>query len=300
MMNAQNNPTIVGIYSLGPSSPEGGSNLIVLENGKYAIIYFGGIQVGHWEFIDDKVCKFTPNIKEQEFELFGRHNKDLNDSTRISFMGFEENETFFSTGKKNENENIIMKRVFNPGANCFSYPYVHKFGAIENNILFMATAYNKKSSPVISFKNPVRYNDFVAFYFHKDENTSQPFFTTFKENKLFFNDGNYSQKSPLEENDEDIKFVIDFIHKDKEKDKVYFNPFYNFFEGDINETYIFNEEKGAFIDTKYYAEGVEYSNPEAEYDNMSIIYSFDKLKDSTIEMVKYQADENSLFYVICD
>ncbi len=33
-MNAQNNPTIVGLYSLGSSSPEGGSNLIVLENGK--------------------------------------------------------------------------------------------------------------------------------------------------------------------------------------------------------------------------------------------------------------------------
>ncbi len=66
----------------------------------------------------------------------------------------------------------------------------------------------------------------------------------FKENRLFFDGGNYSQRVTLEKDDEEIKFVMEFIRKDEEKDKVYFNPFYNLFEGDINETYVFNEEKG--------------------------------------------------------
>lgn len=298
MANAQNNTRIIGLYSLGSSSPEGGSHLFVLENGKYAITYFGGIQVGHWEFVNNEVCKFSPNVKEQEFELFGRHNKDLNDSVKVFFIGFEESQTFIHVGTA-KGSALVMKRVFNADANCFSFPYTHVFKADGKRVSLMSKEYNQKSKPVVTFENPEGYNDFVAYFFHHD-NSVRPFLAKFNSDTLYFEDGVSSQKSPLDEEDEDIGFIKDFVNKETDVNQVYFNPSYNMFEGDINESHVFNEQKGAFIDTLFYAEGAENVQSDEAFDNMSFIYSFERLKESTSKTVKIEIDENPLFWVVCD
>jgi hypothetical protein len=298
MTNAQNNTNIVGSYKLGSSLPEVGGQLFVLEDGIYAIPYFGGIQIGHWEFIEDGVCEFSPNIREKEFELFGRHNKTLNDGVKISFNGFEEGETYLRLGTEKQDE-YTMTRVFNSGANCFSYPYTHMFKTVANTLSFLSIDHYEKNNPIVTFENPNGYNDFVAYFF-KEDDYAEPFYAKVKEDRLYFDDDKYSQKTPLEEDDEDTKFIKDFVDKEMNKDKLYINPFYNFFEGDINKSHVFNEQKGAFIHEGWYVEGEELVESDDSFDKMAIIYSFEILKNYTIETAKYKTDENSLFYVTCD
>src|SRR5690606_39325255 len=146
---AQNNTDITGVYTLG-SAPEGSSLLWVLENGKYAVTYFGGFHIGIWKK-KDKIFEFNPAVKEDKFELYGRKNKHLKDQSRIFFSGFEDTDVFVSF--TNEGEPLKMKRVFNEDANCFRFPYIHSLEKTPGVVSFMYKQ-NGKESVVYTFKNP--------------------------------------------------------------------------------------------------------------------------------------------------
>jgi hypothetical protein len=307
LVSAQNSNNIVGLYNLGSSSPEGGSHLFVLENGNYAITYFGGIQTGKWEFTKDAVYRFTPNIRGSKFELFGRYNKDLKDSTKIFFSGFENSQTFIQLRTTKEEE-YRMQQVFNTDANCFSFPYIKTFKTNANSISLMFDSYEQGRSPIISFKNPEGYNDFVANFIEVDSYNARPFFATFKDDKLYFKDKNYSQRKPLDEDSEDITFIKKMIDKEMDRDTINLNPSYNGFgqpdseeeDQDIHEHHVFNKEKNAFIDKEYYVEGEEHIKADDSFDNMSIIYAYKILKEYIKKSVKYKIDESPIFQVNCD
>ena len=306
--NAQNNPNIAGTYSLGSHSPEGGSHLIVLENGIYAITYFGGIQSGKWELTEDAIYKFSPNIKESKFELFGRHNKDLKGNTKIFFTGFENSETFIQLRTSIKEEEYTMQRVFNIDANCFDFPYVHTFKTDANSISLMFENYGDGRSKIITFNNSEGYNDFLANYIEVDRYEARPFYATFKEDSLYFEENNSSSRTPLDEDDEDIEFLKNMIEMVMNRDTIYLNPSYNMFGGldseeeaqDIHEHHVFNEQKNAFVDTEYYIEGEEYMKSDESFDNMSIIYAYKVLKEFSKASVKFEIDENSIFQVSCN
>lgn len=304
--SAQNVPDIMGFYSLGSSSPEGGSHLFVLEKGNYAITYFGGIQTGKWKFTEDNNFKFTPNIRESKFELFGRHNKDLNGNTKILFGGFEKSQTFIQLRTANEEENTLQ-RVFNLEANCFSPPYVYTFKSIANSISFLSIQFDEPKSTIITIENPDAYNDFVANFIAVDNYETQPFFAKFKDDKLYFEEDRAPQRSPLDEVGEDLEFIKRFIDSESKRDTIYLNPSYQKFgqldaEGplDIHEHHVFDQQKNAFVDTEYYIEGSEYIKSEESYEDMSIIYSYSALKKYSKKSVKYKINEESLFQVNCD
>jgi len=305
--NAQSNMNITGTYSLGSSSPDGASHLIILENGNYAITYFGGIQTGQWELTKDNNYLFTSNLKESKFELFGRYNKDLKESTKIFFTGFENSETFIQLRTSKE-EGYNMQRVFNLDANCFSFPYVHTFKTAANSISLMFESYGEGRSKIITFNNSEGYNDFLANYIEVGSHEARPFYATFKDNSLYFEDNNFSERTPLNEDDEDIEFIRSFIDKEMNRETIYLNPFYNMFGGiesedtnqDIHEHHVFNELKNAFIDTKSYVEGNEYIKSDESFHNMSIIYAYKVLKEFSKASVKFKINENSIFQVSCD
>jgi hypothetical protein len=308
MVNAQNSTDIAGLYNLGFSSPEGGSHLFVLENGDYAITYFGGIQTGKWESIKENHFKFTPHIKENTFEIFGRHNKDLQGETKIFFNGFENSETFIQL-KVEKDEQNIMQRVFNLDANCFSYPYIHTYKSIANSISFMAinNQYNDTNPSIITFENPNGYNDFIVNFIEVNYYEAQPFIAKFEEDELIFNENNAKGRISLSEVAEDVEFIKKMIEKESDRDIIYLNPCYNFFghpeyeeDQDINDHHVFNEQKNAYIDTEYYKEGVDYTNSEEFFEDMSIIYGYSALKDYRKKIEKYKIDENSLFQANCD
>lgn len=309
--NAQNSPNIVGQYNLGSSSPEGGSDLFVLENGNYAITYFGGVQTGKWKIIEENFYKFSPNIRESKFELFGRYNKDLKGNIKIFFNGFENSETFIQLRTEKE-EDYIMQRVFNIGANCFSHHYEHTFRTIANSISFMSIQYGDDDSnrSIITIKNPEGYNDFVTNFIEVDSYEAEPFLTTFKDNKLYLgNEGDFSERTPLDEHGEDVEFIKRIIDMESNRGTIYLNPSYNMFgqlddgdesQQDIYEHHVYNEQKNAFIDNEYYVEGAENIISDDTFENMSILYAYNALKEYTKKSVKYKINEKSLFQVNCD
>lgn len=296
MMNkgmAQNKEDIVGLYSLGSHSPEGGNHLFVLENGKFVITYFGGVQVGQWHIDRDHTFLFTPNTKKNEYELYGRYNGKIKDSLKISFMGFEESQSFLSL-KKSKDDQYIMKQVFNNGANCFSYPYVETFKKNTDMISFM-TIKEEMNTAIFDF-NIKGFNDFIACFFTK-ENEAYPFSAILKENKLYLDENEYSEKHPLPTEGEDIEFIRAIANKNDSEDKIFCNPSYNRLEGDIDDSYIFNKEKGAYIHPKYYVEGDEYK--EDAYDNLSIIYKYEACISNLSKHVEFKIEDKPVFQVNC-
>ncbi len=155
MANAQNN-SIVGIYNLGSSSPEGGSHLLVFKDNSFAITYFGGIQTGKWEKKGENKYMFIPHTKETVFELYGRHNNLIANSTKIAFNGFENSQTFIQL-RNNADEEYNMQQVFNNNANCFSYPYVHTFKTVAKSISLLSVGYMQENNPILTFENPKAY-----------------------------------------------------------------------------------------------------------------------------------------------
>jgi hypothetical protein len=294
--NAQNSDNIEGVYNLGSSSPESGSHLIVLANGRYGITYFGGVQLGKWHLIEGDVYEFTP-INDSEFELYGRHSKNLGNRTRIFFNGFENGETLIGLNSEKEDE-LKMDRVFNTDANCFSFPYVYTFEAKSNKLSFLAIE-DYSDAEITTFSNPEGYNDLIANFNESDEH-ADPFEVLFKEEKMYFSEEKYSARDPFEEDDEDMGFLLSIINKTDSKDEIYLNPAYNRLEGNINDSHVFNEQKGAFIDANHYVEGDEDVDSDNSYDNMSIIYRFEALNDYRQEEINYKINKKSLFQVSCD
>lgn len=310
-MNAQYASEITGLYAFGGSAPEGGSHLFVLDDGHFAISYFGGIQIGKWVNTKDNVYKFTPDIQESRFELFGRYNKDLIGRTKIFFSGFENGETYIQL-RTSEEEAYTMQRVFNTGANCFSPPYVYTFNTIARFISLMSFRFdsNNAEPSIITIENPDGYNDFVANFIEISNNEAQPFIAVLEDDKLYIEENKPLQRTPLEEVGEDVEFIKRMIDRAANRDTLYLNPSYNSFdqtdnieeEGrrDLHEHHVFDEDKNAFIDAEYYVEGVEYIDSEASYEDMSVIYSYSALKVYSTKSAKSKLVEKPLFEVNCD
>ncbi|MCF6279052.1 MAG: hypothetical protein L3J14_01760 [Flavobacteriaceae bacterium] len=303
--SAQNNLNIIGTYNI-----DSGAQLNILENGGFAIIHYGGIQTGKWKIADNNTVQFTPN-KKNTFELYGRHNKDIKNGTKMFFSGFENAQTFIQL---NATKKYTMQRIFNIDANCFSFPYVHTFNTSTNNILLMTKKYDQKIGKIMTFKNPENYNDFMAIFTNQEEIEIIPFSALFKDNTLSFKDQYYpsfsdSERIPLEEDSEEIKFIRKFMETEANKDTFYVNPSYNVFGGiesdeehqDIHKYHQFDKEKNAFINTKNYVEGNKHIKSDDSFHNMSLIYAYKILKEFTLqESENYKINEKPLFKVNCN
>ncbi|WP_160112093.1 hypothetical protein [Aquimarina sp. AU58] len=298
MMNksmAQNKENIVGLYALGSHSPEGGSHLFVLENGKFVITYFGGVQVGNWRIDRDQTFLFTPNTKKNEFELYGRYNKKAQNSLKISFMGFEESRSFVCL-KKSKDDHYIMKQVFNDDANCFGYPYVGTFKKDSDVISFMAI--NEGMNTAIYDFNIKGLNDFIACFFTR-ENEAYPFYVTLKDNKLYIDENEYSEKHPLPTEGEDIEFIRAIANKNTSETVLLYNSSYNHFKEDINANHIFDKEKQAYIIPGLYKEGNENRIDDEAFFDMSIIYKYELCTGTFAKSVDYKIEDKPIFQVNC-
>lgn len=298
---AQNNADITGVYTLG-SSPEGSTHLWVLENGKYAITYFGGVQVGSWKK-KDNTFEFEPAVRENKFELYGRKNKDLKNNSRVFFSGFEDTDVF--VGFANEGEPLKMKRAFNEDANCFGFPYIHTLDKAPGIVSFMYE-HNGKESVIYTFKNQQGYNDFAVLNYVRSAQSEEMSFTAvYKENSLqilnnYGGENDSYDKHPLPKEGEDIDFLMEVTSVDMTSPEVvYYNPSFMSFEGNPEECYEFNKEKGAYIYPGYYKEGDEYDDNEDSFDKMTVIFPYQAIKPVK-ETKKYQLDNASIFTVTCD
>lgn len=300
---------IAGYYRRSSGNPEGGNSFFVLENQKFVVAFFGGAIVGTWS-IENDLVSFKPDVSEHHFYIYGRHNPDLKDSSRVYFQSFEQNDTFIGFQQK-QGERLVLRRVFNKSPNCVPFPSVAKFkGGLAQILLSDQPDYfhDNESDPVANrnvytFDNKENYNDFVAFYV-KDDRDKRPFYARAKDGKLFFNhDEKGSEKRPLPKSGEDFEFINQLVNAPRTVDKVFFNPFYKQTTVDVNDVYNwkFNKNKNAFINFLNYEEGEEYRPREQDaYNKLNIIYQYDVLPLANKKVIPFLFDNHSLFTATCD
>lgn len=298
--NAQNE-TIIGIYHIKGNSPEGGSDIFVFEDGSYALTYFGGIQTGTWASVQNDYYRFTPNKNQKGFEVYGRHHKGLQNTIQVFFNGFDGGSAaiHFNTSGNIPSQKIAFTPVFNPYANCFSYPYVYTHNKNTNAISLRQDLYTKD---IISFPNEEKFNHFVINFYGKEEEDFQPFQVAIKDNKMYFSENVFSDRTPLEKaSNEDLFYIKELIVQQRIiPDHIYYNPHYNKFSDSIGSYYTFNETKNAFINPTYYKEGSENNTSEDLFHDMSILYSFKKLNSKSIRINDIDINKESLFKVSCN
>ena len=285
---------ITGIYRMPSGNPEGGSTLVALENGKYIIFYFGGAQIGRWKNVGDHNVVFTPHQEESSFQVYGRKDSDLNNKIRIAFFGFENGPTLLGIDTSRKDS---FKKVFNDDANCFGPLHVEVFDTNTKEIRF-ATQQELGGIETVAF-DIKGYNDFIAYYVGSQSVDS--FYAVFKENKLFFDENAGITQSDLPEEGEDIQYARELTNTIDHIEKVkYCNPQYHLFQDPIPSFYVFNEEKGAYLDPDSYQEDQELIPDEYDYDDMSIIYAYNRCSPNIVNIPRIEMDKGSVFIEKCD
>jgi len=304
LVNAQNNNDITGLYNINFShDPQGFCKMCLLKDHRYIIVFFGGISSGTWKMVDDTIVGLTPSVHASHFAIYGRHNKDLGDSIRILFQGFEEGETFFSIGNI-ENEKSVMKRLFNRDPNCFTYPYLLKFKTMPGIISFAMKPHlmeddSSQLPKICTFENKKNDNDFVAYHFEDAGDKGISYIVAHKDT-LYFEGEGQSVKEPLPV-DKEYNEIMQLLNIDMNPDIVYYNPLFNDGSNDnFNITdYTFNEQKGAYLKNSGYVMDEEYQQMPDAFNRMTIVYSFKRIPVIAIKRGNFTIDETPLFYVIC-
>jgi hypothetical protein len=301
-VNAQDQ--IAGVYKLSSGNPEGGNTFFIFNDHRFVVTFFGGVLVGTWS-IQDKQVNFKPFVSEHQFYIYGRHNSDLKNGSRIYFQGFQEEPTFIGFGKM-QLDQPLLKSVFNPNPNCVSYPSVAKFNEVPTQILLSNQSDYQSNQGlkrnVYTFSNTEKYNDFIAYY-QEDSQDKKPFSATLKGGKLFFGyDEKGAVKYPLPTKGEDFQFIKQILEAPTSVDKVFYNPFYNQSNENLNDKYNwkFDERKNAYINIHNYVNGEENRPKEQDaYNKMNIIYQFNLLKLVEKKVKPFAIDRKSLFVAIC-
>jgi hypothetical protein len=300
---------ITGVYKIGHSGdPQGGETLFVLANNRFAVLYFGGALIGTWKINGNQV-DFTPTMPATGFTIFGRHNKKLGTRSRIFFGGFERGAPLMAFDK-DAGQKPILKRVFNPGANCLEFPTVTKFPTVPKTIVFTALPETeegekpKTEGNIYIFKNDEGYNDFIANYTRKSRDV-QPFHAEIKAGSLYFNEQE-APKAPLSTSGDDIKQINMLFKIPLNPDKVFYNAYYKDYQEShasppIEQdtlNYRFDAKKDAYINFPNYEEGEENRPKKDDFNNENVIYKFVLLPVNKV-MGQYSVDERPLFTSVC-
>jgi len=309
--NAQKHSKIIGRYTLSSNSQEGRTELFVLPNGDYAIAFFGGIQSGKWKKIKGEKYEFTPQYSEDTFEIYGRHNKDFKDSTRIDFKAYENGKTYIQV-RASKKEDYTMQPLYNTGANCFSYPYTKTFNTRAKEISFMSSKYGEQAedSSILTFDNPKGYNEFITNFTEVDRYQTRAMVLEFKNNELQMEDYKPATRRKIDEKSEDMLFIKKMIEQQACKDVLFFNQakhLFDVFSGPdgkeiLKTSYQFNKENKVYILKKNKEDILDDTLEmiEESYEDMTIIYPYIRLKLSERKSVKHSIGKKSVFQANCE
>ncbi len=296
---------IVGSYTISRDhSPEGSPRLYVFADHIYAIPYFGGMIVGTWEIVKDQYIHFKPLRPKFPFVMYGRHNKEIGDSTKMMFRGRDFNHYTRICMSKGTQENLTCTPVFNEGANCFSYPESYKttVEGIYSEIGFTGVnlygdQYKKGKGRLYNVKNPEGYNELIIKEYIEMSNT-QSFRGTIIEDGLLFEEE--LSPRPLSDSDKEgflmIKEIL--LSSFEPEEEVYYNAGYKSFSKENMETsdYVYNE-----TDNVYNYVHKDYNQYEKkDYDTPNVVYPYKRLKTVEAKLTSYTVTEGSMLYTVCD
>ena len=297
---------IMGSYSLsfGHRSPEGSPTLFLYKENKYVIASFGEVQMGTWRVIKEKYLHLTPNKAKKPFNVYGRYNPNIGDSTHTSFLGdrFRYN-TLITYGETTKNP-VNLSPIFNKDANCFSFPYIHKTSGKPNQIS-LAFNQNYEESPdqkvmLTTYKNPNNFNDFIIFEYTRDQN-KMPIRVLIDGNKLIFRESQVTEKSPLPKaGSEDDTFLKEMSTINNTPEAIYYNFGYKQFKSEeINsKSYKYNKKLNNYV----YRGKVPptYEEDTSDYHNFLQVNKYEMLQDVTQQQKQFTIAKKSIIYTVCD
>ncbi|MBH0096549.1 hypothetical protein I6E61_09155 [Psychrobacter sp. NZS113] len=281
--------SIVGQYSMsfGNYSPEGGASLALLDNQRYVIVGFGVVLVGDWRIVKGKYLHLIPHRTEYPFYVFGRHNTELKDKTKIRFKGsgFSES-TLIRYGEISQDTPILMPILHIDN----QYPYDAKIPHIPRAL---SLAYNSdyennddEAIDIYTFDNDEELNDLYVLEFNKLARR-EVMKAIIGDDELTFDQGT-TTKRPLpratSENAEFYKEISDIKPFPK---TLYYNLAGRSFDSrDIKQyNYTFDDNLKAYVANIKCHEDCPAAD---DYDNTDIFYEYKSLEDITVQQSKFK------------
>jgi len=232
------------------------SGICLFEDGKFMLFGYATLVFGSYVFEKDYLLFYPDEIPL--FQLYAYRNPRLTDTTRIDFIGFEQEKTFVQF------ENDSPNQVFNDKANCFSPPFIFQQAKISQSLKFAARSQNVDQDTtyqVFQYTNDGEFNDFLAIY-NKPQRARQNFSAYLylaEDKKLAIRLSNYGgEKGFLRENpaDRTQEYWREKLHMKEayehagaiEPMEIYCNQHYTIFYPDLSE-YVLDSGKKQYIHT---------------------------------------------------
>ncbi len=312
---AQPARSIAGSYGMEATpSPEGGTHFILQPDSTYVVVYFGGARAGRWNVVDDTLLYLTPtDVPAHTFALYGRRHAGLVGHSRIFYTGdFGSGGHYVRIGGLGAGRGQRVRRVFNEGANCTSFPNVDTVAGTPDSIVLVRRDWRQAEGrgDAYAFGNPARYNDFVAVATRREETAAmrgdEPVAAIRADGLYFLKSRHFARREEWEPGDEDRTFFHELTTANPDPDTVFYNPAYNEPDerpdGDELPFDLKNyraAQGGDALETADYEEGGEYR---ADYDfhDMRMVYVFRAVQPVVARGVRFRVEGKPVFSFSCE
>nr|WP_295867314.1 hypothetical protein [uncultured Chitinophaga sp.] len=268
----------------------------LFDNGRFFLYGYATLVPGTYHIEKDHI-RFVPDKPANTFIVFARENKDLQDSVRMYFNGFERGKTFLQL------DNGATRRVFNEDANCFNPPYIYEAAAVPSQITFSHVGNDygveKTDHNTEVYAPGKKYNDFV-FLYQKPNRYQEPFVgvITKEEGETVLRTSLTGSRGLLHEpNDKEVEEMRAYLGdgKEKKEDVLYANRFYKLLTEIDTAEYVYNPATG-----QYTEKGTSPDEPVTEYNDVHILYKYALLTPTSKENRKpVNATLPPVFYTAC-
>ncbi|QNL47960.1 hypothetical protein H8S90_14165 [Olivibacter sp. SDN3] len=273
------------IYKLSGIYGGAHGGICLFDDGKFLLYGYATAIFGDYQYANEMIT-FTPE-KPNPFEVYAHQNKSIRSGARINFIGFEENQTFVRFDQDS------LYRVFNEGANCFEFPYVHQIKICPKTVEFRQlvedfNGYGATAETTMTYALDSGYNDFI-FIYNAPVFPSEKFSVSVEKNSenILSLSGDYLGTDKFSRREEGEAYRQDWEDLLAIKE--------NHFRKVAADDYTFDETKNQFI---------HRTLPEQQYhEEPNILKEYIKLQSLTSgkggDRTQPVASE-SIFYTICD
>ncbi|NML37213.1 hypothetical protein HHL17_08370 [Chitinophaga sp. G-6-1-13] len=269
--------------------------ICIFGDGRYFLYGYATLAPGTYHVEKDRI-RFVPDKPVNTFIVFARENKDLHDSVRMYFNGFERGQTFLQLN------NGKTRRVFNEHANCFNQPYIYEEAAVPSEITFSHVTDDygvlKTDKNTEIYRPDKKFNDFV-FLYQKPNRYQEPFVgvITKEEGVAVLQTSLTSRKFPMEPNDKESEEMKAYVGKEKVgEDVLYANRFYKLLTEIDTSEYVYDPRTH-----QYTAHGTKPEELIAEYSDVRILYKYEPLMPVLKEnRTPGKIDQPPVFYTTCE
>lgn len=269
--------------------------ICIFDDGRFFLYGYATLVPGTYHVEKDRI-RFVPDKPANTFIVFARENKDLHDSVRMYFNGFERGQTFLQL------DNGKTRRVFNEGANCFNPPYIYEAATVPSQITFSHVTDDygvlKTDKNTEIYRPDKKLNDFV-FLYQRPNRYMEPFVgvITKEEDVMVLQTSLTSRKFVMEPDDKEFETMKAEVGQQKAgEDVLYANRFYKLLTEIDTSEYTYDPKNH-----QYTAHGTKPEERIEEYSDVRILYKYEPLMPVSKEFRKPgKTDLPPLFYTTCE